>query len=66
VAVTVPKFHVVHVAQTDGDRTSGFSEGWAVVASEPNKTPTFASRLYTKRQEAETQAKWLAQESGST
>lgn len=65
-AVTVPKFHVVHVVQTDGDRTSGFFEGWAVVASEPNKTPTFASRLYINRQEAVTQAKWLTQESGST
>jgi hypothetical protein len=63
--VTVPKFHVVHVNQVGGDRTSGFSEGWAVVASQPNKTPTFASRLYTNQQEAVTQAKWLAQESDS-
>jgi hypothetical protein len=61
--MTVPKFHVVHISQAAGDRTSGFSEGWAVVASVPNKTPTFASRLYMNQQEAATQARWLAQES---
>jgi hypothetical protein len=61
-----PKFHVVHVSQTGSDRTSGFFEGWAVVASEPNKTPKFASRLYLNRQEAATQAKLLVEENNAT
>jgi hypothetical protein len=58
----IPRFDVVHVSQTGNDRTSGFSEGWAVIATEPNKTPKFASRLYLHRQEAATQARFLAQE----
>ena len=58
-----PRFHVVHVSQTGNDKASGFSEGWAVIASEPNKTPKFASRLFLHHQEAATQARFLAEES---
>jgi hypothetical protein len=55
----MPTFHLVCVSQTL-DLKDEFTTGWAVVRTEEETAPEFASRLYLTQAEAAAEAQRLA------